>query len=89
KVKIFEDRDFSQYDWETANHALKRFKDAVTQIDDEQENKKILICSHGTVITLYFAYLQDKLNDLMRRWKDLKFGAVGIIKNKKVITDVI
>jgi len=89
KVKIFNDRDFSMHDWETANHALERFRNAVNQIDRGYENKKILICSHGTVMSLYFAYLQHQLDNLMERWKSLKFGAVGIVKNNGVVRDIV
>jgi len=89
KKKVFEDLDFTKYKWETANHAMKRFIDAVKKIDKKYENKKILICAHGTVMTLYFAYLQNQLNNLMKRWKNLEFGAVGIIKNGHVIKDIV
>lgn len=91
KVKrmIFEDLNFTKYDWETANHAPNRFREAIDKIDRKYENKKILICSSGTVMTLYFAYLLNKSNDLMSRWKNLEFGGCGIVKNNKVVEDII
>ena len=89
KKMIFEDLNFTKYDWETANHALKRFKSAVDKINRKYENKKILICSHGTVMTLYFAYLLNKLNELMSRWKSLEFGSRGIVKDNKVMGDIV
>lgn len=89
KVKIFQDLNFTDLGWETANHALNRFKEAVENINKKYNNKKILISSHGTVMTLYFVYLQDKLDNLMERWKSLEFGAYGIVKNKKVIKDIV
>ena len=88
KAKIFQDLDFTDHGWETANHALERFKKAIKEIDDKYENKKILICAHGTVMTLYFAYLQDKLKDLFSRWKGLGFCDYGIIKDNKIIKDI-
>lgn len=89
KKMIFEDLNFTKYNWETANSALEIFKRAVEKIDKSYEGKKILICAHGTVMTLYFAFLQDKLNELMQRWKGLEFGAVGIVKDNKVVKDII
>ena len=29
----------------------------------KNKNKKIIICAHGTVLTLYFAYLKNKFKD--------------------------
>ena len=89
KVKMFGDLNFTDKGWETANHALRRFKEAVERINNKYENKKIIICSHGTVMTLYFAYLQDELGNLMNRWKSLEFGAMGIVKDNKVVKDII
>ncbi|MDD5700008.1 MAG: phosphoglycerate mutase family protein [Candidatus Nanoarchaeia archaeon] len=89
KRKIFSDLDYTEMEWETANHALNRFKNAVEKIDRDYDNKKILICAHGTIMTLYFAYLLNKLDDLMKRWKSLEFGGYGIVKGGKVIKDII
>jgi 2,3-bisphosphoglycerate-dependent phosphoglycerate mutase len=89
KLKIFQDLDFSNYDWETANHALLRFRKAIEGINNKYQDKRIIICSHGTVMTLYFAYLKGELDNLMSRWKNLEFGAVGIVRDNKLIKDII
>ena len=89
KVKVFQDLDFTDHGWETCNHALERFSKAVEEIDNKYENKKILISAHGTVMTLYFAKLQNKLDDLMGRWKSLGFCDYGIIKNGEVVKDIV
>jgi len=89
KAKIFENLDYTEHDWETANHALQRFGEAIGRIDKEYENKKILICAHGTVMTLYFAFLQNKLKDIFSRWKGLEFGAYGVVENGKVLKDIV
>lgn len=89
KVKIFKDLDFTAHGWETANHALRRFKRAVDKIDKKYEEKTIIICAHGTVMTLYFAFLQNQLDNIFSRWHGLEFGAYGIIKNDKVIKDIV
>jgi len=90
KTKIFQNLDFTDNDWETANHALNRFKKVIEEeINKNYSDKKILICSHGTVMTLYFAYISNQLNNLMQKWKDLKFGSHGIIKGSKIIKDIV
>ncbi|MBT4376976.1 histidine phosphatase family protein [archaeon] len=89
KVKVFQDLDFTDHGWETCNHALERFSKTVKEIDKQYENKKIIISSHGTMMTLYFAKLQGKLDDLMSRWKSLGFCDYGIIKNGEVVKDIV
>ncbi len=89
KVKIFHDLDFTDHGWETTNQALERFKKATEQINKNYDDKKILICVHGSVMTLYFAYLQNKLDSLMERWKNTNFGSYGVIRDNKVIKDIV
>jgi broad specificity phosphatase PhoE len=89
KVKIFKNLDYTELNWETANHALMRFREAVDKLNKKYTEKKILICAHGTVMTLYFAYLQNKLGDLFSRWEGLGFGSYGLVKNQKVIKDIV
>ncbi len=89
KVKIFKDLDFTDHGWETANHALNRFKEAVEKINAQYEDKNIILAAHGTVMTLYFAFIQDKMDKLMERWKGLGFCDYGIVENKKVIKDIV
>ena len=89
KIKIFKDLDYAEHSWETANHALNRFKEAIEKINKSYKNKKIIICAHGTVMTLYFAYLQNKLDDLFSRWEGLGFGSYGIVEDNKVIKDIV
>jgi len=89
KVKIFEDLNFTDFGWETCNHALERFRKAVEEIDKIYENKKILIVAHGTVMTLYFSYLQNSLDNIFARWKSLGFCDYGIIKDGKVVKDIV
>ncbi|MBT7903720.1 histidine phosphatase family protein [Candidatus Woesearchaeota archaeon] len=89
KKKIFEDLDYTDHGWETCNSALNRFSTAVKKIDEQYENKRILIVAHGTVMSLFFASLQGKLDNLMSRWKGLGFCDFGIVKDNKVLKDVI
>lgn len=89
KLQIFENMDFTTEGWETANQALERFSQAIGKIDSQNENKEILIVSHGTVMTLYFAKLQGQLGNIFARWKDLEFGSWGLVRNGVVQKDIV
>ena len=89
KVRIFQDLNFSDHGWESAGHALERYKKAVREIDEKYEGKKILIVSHGSVMTLFFSDLQNDFDDIFQRWQNLDFCAWGVIENGKVTKDLI
>ncbi len=89
KKALFEDFDHNDFGWETPNHALSRFKKAVSDIDKKYNNNKIIIATHGTVLALYFASLLGKLDDIMSRWKSLGFCQIGIVKNGEVVKDIV
>jgi len=89
KARLLKDIDYTERGWETANHALNRFQTAVNKVDREYDDKKLLICAHGTVLTLYFAALQNKLDRLFSRWKELEFGSYGVVQNGKVVKDIV
>jgi len=88
KVRIFEDLDLSVEGWETSRHALQRFEKAINRINGQYNNKKIIIASHGTVMTLFFASKAKQMSQLIKRWKSLKFLDYGIIKNNQVLKDI-
>ena len=76
------------------NNTIIILRHAETKKDEKlplkkYENKKILIVAHGTVMTLYFSYLQGELDKAFGRWKNLGFCDFGIIKNNKVIKDIM
>jgi len=89
KIKIFDDLDLSVEGWETSRHALERFENGINKINSRYNNKHILIAAHGTVMNLYFAKKQKKMNELMKRWKSLKFLDYGIIRNNKIVKDIV
>lgn len=84
KAKMLKNIDYTEGGWEKAKNALKRFKKAVEKIDKENKNKKIIICAHGNVLTLYSAYLKKKLTDIK---ETLGFGSYAIVKNGKIVKD--
>ena len=89
KAVVFSDFGKSEGGWETVNCALNRFSKAVEEIDRKYENKVILIVAHGTVMSLYFADAQGKMNELFSRWKSLGFCEWGIIENGEVTKDIV
>jgi broad specificity phosphatase PhoE len=89
KTRMFKDLDWTDRGWETANHALGRFKAAVDAINKEYESKTLLISAHGTVLTLYFASLQGRMGELFQRWEGLGFGSYGIVEDGKVTKDIV
>lgn len=74
---------------ESARSALERFKQGIEILDKEYENQTILIVTHGTVLSLYFAELLGEFSKVFTRWNSLSFCAVGIVKNSKVEKDII
>ena len=89
-TRVFEKPDESISGWESANQALKRFQLGMDRIEQEHSHKKILIVTHGIVLTLYFAsILKETTEEIISRWKRLKSCAWGIIKEKKIIHDIV
>jgi alpha-ribazole phosphatase/probable phosphoglycerate mutase len=74
---------------ESAKMALERFLNAISEIEEKHENENILIVSHGTILSLYFAYLQNEMQNVYERWKNIKFCAIGKVMNWKVTQDVV
>ena len=88
--KVLEKPDESISGWETANQASKRFQLGIDRIEKEHSHKKILIVTHGIVLTLYFAsILRETTEETISRWKKLKSCAWGIVKDKKIIHDIV
>jgi len=76
--------------WETAENALKRFRDEIAKIDQEHTEKIILIVSHGIILSLYFGFLLTiDSSNLFERWEQFKFCTWGIVENNKVTKDII
>ncbi|MFO7837452.1 MAG: histidine phosphatase family protein [Candidatus Thorarchaeota archaeon] len=74
--------------WERASKALKRFTRGV-HITKSGDGERILVVSHGIVLTLYFGLLTNEMDNLYKRWKKLGFDDWGIVKNEKVVKDII
>jgi broad specificity phosphatase PhoE len=75
--------------WETASRALERSSTKIDEIDSAYDGKNILIVSHGCVLSLYFARTLGKMDEVYERWRVTPFCARGIIKNGKVVKDIV
>ena len=87
---IFEKGHSKIKEWEIAKSALTRIKAGVEQLDKKYSNKKILVVSHGIILSLFFGYLLGiSKKEYFQRWKRMKFCGWGVIRNKKIIKDII
>lgn len=74
---------------ESGQNALNRFKLGIAKLESKYKNKTILIITHGTVLSLYFAELLNQTSDTFNRWQKLKFCALGKVENNIVIKDIV
>ena len=88
--KLFEEGSSEIEEWEEARSALRRIMRAIDHIDNEYTNMKILVVSHGIILSLYFNHILGITKDKhFNRWKKMEFCGWGIVENKKVIKDII
>ncbi len=76
-------------DWESGENALSRFKEGVRRINIMFHNKKILVVSHGLVLTLFFSDLAQFRMIAYERWAQLKFLSWGLVRDNKVLIDIV
>jgi len=75
--------------WESGASALKRFEDAVRKVDIMFHRKNVLIVSHGMVLTLYFCKLKGFEAIAYERWSQLEFLAWGLVRDGRVLVDIV
>lgn len=88
KKKQLEDLNFHAFGGESGTQALERFKKGVEKVCAENSDKTILICTHGTILNIYFADLMQDFQNLRDRWSNTAFCAYGIVENRKVTRDI-
>lgn len=88
KVKQLLDLSYTAFDGESGMEALLRFKQGVEFVTKENNNKTILIVTHGTILNIYFANLLNVYENLPSRWDKTNFCAIGIVENDKVVQDI-
>lgn len=85
----FNNMNQSKRRWETTKDALERFTNAVNEIDSKHEDSNILVVSHGTVLSLYFANQMRTLDNVYDRWKSLDYCSWGIVQGRQVMKDIV
>jgi broad specificity phosphatase PhoE len=86
---IMSDISLSIHGWETVESAMIRFNKGVQELNENYQSKKLLVVSHGIVLTMYFASLLNCMDEAFERWKKLRFCSYGIVKNGEVIKDIV
>ena len=76
-------------EWESGEDALDRFLEGIRRINLMFSNKDILVVSHGIVLTLYFSALKHFWNIAYERWALLKFLNWGLVRDDRVLIDII
>ncbi|MFW9797654.1 MAG: histidine phosphatase family protein [Candidatus Thorarchaeota archaeon] len=75
--------------WESGASALRRFEDSVKKVDIMFHRKNVLIVSHGLVLILYFSKLKNLEAIAYERWKQLEFLAWGLVREGRVLVDIV
>lgn len=88
KVKQLTDLSYCAFNGESGIEALARFKQGIEFVIQKNQNKTILIVTHGTILNIYFANLLNLYKELPDRWNKTKFCAIGVVENDKVIKDI-
>jgi len=88
KKKQLENHDYKNSEGESANEALTRFVNAIKIIDKQHTNSQILIVSHGTILALYFCFLNNDFNNVFSYWRNMNFGATGTVKENLVFDEI-
>ncbi|MHA2152067.1 MAG: histidine phosphatase family protein [Candidatus Thorarchaeota archaeon] len=81
--------DESVTGWESGASALKRFESAVRKVDIMFHKKNIVVVSHGIVLTAYFCKLKNFQPIAFERWTQLKFLSWGMIRDGRVLIDIV
>jgi broad specificity phosphatase PhoE len=75
--------------WESGASALKRFESAVNKVNIMFHRKNILVVSHGIVLTAYFCKLKNFESIAYERWSQLKFLSWGMVRDGRVLIDIV
>lgn len=89
KRRQFENLSYHAFGGESCLDALIRFEHGIDSVIKKNPDGNILIVSHGTILTLYFAKIKCALDSLYERWRNISFCGYGIIENGKIIRDIV
>jgi broad specificity phosphatase PhoE len=91
KKECFQHLDENKYGTESFRAGLQRFTSTLAYLRGENLGKNLLIVSHGTVLSLYFAAMHGKLDnglEIYQNWKKLRFLAWGLLENENIVRDL-
>jgi broad specificity phosphatase PhoE len=72
------------------NEALNRFKNAVNMVSMKYSDQNVLIVSHGSILAVYFSYLDGKLKErIPNLWGKVKYCDYAIIEKGKVVRNFV
>ena len=89
KRKQFQNINFTPVGGESTSDAIIRFNSGIEVLEKKYTNSDILIVSHGTILTLYFSEILNNFEKAFERWSVLNFCALGIVKEGKVLKDIV
>lgn len=75
--------------WESGADALDRFIEGIRRTNMMFYNKNLLVVSHGLVLTIYFSSLTHFRKIAFERWTQLKFLSWGLVRDGKVLIDIV
>jgi broad specificity phosphatase PhoE len=86
--ELFENPDVLVFGGETATQALVRFRESVELIMNLYDNKRMVIVSHGTVISLFVSWLTGV--DGISLWEKLSLPSYVVldVQNKNMLETV-
>jgi broad specificity phosphatase PhoE len=87
--QVLSQLDVSIGGWESGTDALQRFLTGVEKIRTQNAVQSVLVISHGIVLSLYFAHLQNILSKTYARWSRLQFCDWGIVEDSRVLKDIV
>ena len=76
--RFFSLPNFSIEGWERATNALARFSETVKELIAQRPGESVAILSHGTILTLYTAML-DQQTPTLDRWRNIEFATVAAV----------
>jgi len=89
KARQLSDLSFEVFDGESGLEALNRFKKGISMVMEKNDGATVIIVTHGTILNIYFADLLGVLEELPDRWRKTSFCAYGIVKNGRVVKDIV
>lgn len=75
--------------WESARSALQRMLDGIRRINIMFYDNNVIAVSHGIAMSILFAHLKGLESIAYERWTQLSFLSWGLIRENRVLIDLI